>query len=104
MRRHNGKFGFEASCPMLLPSVMSISTPRCAASSTRLASRCRCFSRNTWQTSGLLAKSGKNSAALRFAAATKVTPWRGVLLGLFLYLLYAAAILVGLPGLLGGIS
>lgn len=38
---------------------------------------------------------------LGFAAATKLTAWRGVLLGLFLYLLFAAAILVGLPGLIG---
>jgi hypothetical protein len=38
---------------------------------------------------------------LGFAAATKLTPWRGVLLGLFLYVLFAAAILVGLPGMMG---
>ncbi len=41
---------------------------------------------------------------LGFAAATKLSPWRGVLLGLFLYALFAAAILVGLPGLMMGES
>ncbi|MBS1153791.1 MAG: hypothetical protein H6Q89_5489, partial [Myxococcaceae bacterium] len=38
---------------------------------------------------------------LGFAAATKLSPWRGVLLGLLLYVLFAAAILVGLPGMIG---
>lgn len=39
---------------------------------------------------------------LGFAAATKISSWRGLGLGLFLYLLFAAAVLVGLPGLTGG--
>ena len=38
---------------------------------------------------------------LGFAAATRLSPWRGVLLGLLLYVLFAAAILVGLPGMIG---
>lgn len=41
---------------------------------------------------------------LGFAASTKLSPWRGVLLGLLLYVLFAAAILVGLPGLMGGMK
>ncbi len=36
-----------------------------------------------------------------FGAATKLPTWKGVLLGLFLYVLFAAAALVGLPGLAG---
>lgn len=39
---------------------------------------------------------------LGFAAATKMSAWRGVWLALGLYALYAAAILVGLPGMMGG--
>ncbi len=39
---------------------------------------------------------------LGFAAATGLTAWRGVLVGLLLYVLFAAAILVGLPGMVGG--
>lgn len=39
---------------------------------------------------------------LGFSAATKLTPWKGVLLGLFLYVLFAAAFMVGMPGLAGG--
>lgn len=38
---------------------------------------------------------------LGIAAATKVKPWRGLLDGLLLYALFAAAVLVGLPGLMG---
>ncbi len=38
---------------------------------------------------------------LGFASAAKLSPWRGVGLGLLLYVLFAAAILVGLPGLMG---
>lgn len=41
---------------------------------------------------------------LGFAASTKLSPWRGVLLGLFLYVLFAAAILIGLPGMMGGMK
>ena len=41
---------------------------------------------------------------LGFAASVKLAPWRGVLLGLLLYALFAAAILVGLPGILGGMK
>jgi hypothetical protein len=36
---------------------------------------------------------------LGFAAASKWTPWKGALFGLFLYLLFAAVFFVGLPGL-----
>jgi hypothetical protein len=39
---------------------------------------------------------------LGFAAAAKLKPWQGLVLGLFLYTLFAAAILIGLPGLMGG--
>lgn len=39
---------------------------------------------------------------LGFAASTKMSAGRGVLLGLLLYVLFAAAILVGLPGMMGG--
>ncbi len=45
---------------------------------------------NLW-TAGLL--------GLGIAAATKVKPWRGLLDGLVLYVLFAAAVLVGLPGM-----
>lgn len=41
---------------------------------------------------------------LGFAAATRLPAGRGVLLGLLLYLLYAAAVLVGLAGLVGGMT
>lgn len=37
---------------------------------------------------------------LGFAAASKWSPWKGALFGLFLYALFAAAFLVGLPGLM----
>lgn len=37
---------------------------------------------------------------LGFAAASQWKPWKGALLGLFLYLLFASAFLVGLPGLM----
>ena len=36
---------------------------------------------------------------LGFAAASKWSPWKGALFGLFLYILFAAAFFVGLPGL-----
>ncbi len=36
---------------------------------------------------------------LGFAAASKWSPWKGALFGLFLYVLFAAAVFVGLPGL-----
>jgi hypothetical protein len=36
---------------------------------------------------------------LGFAAASKWSPWKGALFGLFLYVLFASAFLVGLPGL-----
>ncbi len=36
---------------------------------------------------------------LGFAAASKWTPWKGALFGLFLYVLFASAFMVGLPGL-----
>lgn len=36
---------------------------------------------------------------LGFAAASKWSPWKGALFGLFLYVLFAAAFFVGLPGL-----
>ncbi len=36
---------------------------------------------------------------LGFAAASKWSPWKGALFGLFLYVLFAAAFMVGLPGL-----
>lgn len=39
---------------------------------------------------------------LGFAAASKWTPWKGALFGLFLYVLFAAAFYVGLPGLTPG--
>ena len=39
---------------------------------------------------------------LGFAAATKISAGKGLLLGLFLYVLFAAAVLVGLPGMIGG--
>ncbi len=39
---------------------------------------------------------------LGFAASVKIPAWKGVLFGLLLYVLYAAAILIGLPGVLGG--
>ena len=39
---------------------------------------------------------------LGFAATTKLSARRGLLAGLVLYLLFASAVLVGLPGLLGG--
>ncbi len=35
-----------------------------------------------------------------FAAASKWSPWKGALFGLFLYVLFAAAFYVGLPGLM----
>jgi hypothetical protein len=35
-----------------------------------------------------------------FAAASKWSPWKGALFGLFLYVLFAAAFFVGLPGLM----
>jgi len=37
---------------------------------------------------------------LGFAAATKWKPWRGAALGVFLYVLFAGAFLIGLPGLM----
>lgn len=37
---------------------------------------------------------------LGFAAASKWSPWKGALFGLFLYVLFAAAFVVGLPGLM----
>ena len=39
---------------------------------------------------------------LGFAAASSWRPWKGALFGLFMYLLFAGAFLVGLPGLMGG--
>ena len=36
---------------------------------------------------------------LGFAAASKWSPWKGALFGLFLYVLFASAFMVGLPGL-----
>lgn len=39
---------------------------------------------------------------LGFSAATQLAPWRGLLLGLFLYLLFACAVFIGLPGLMAG--
>ncbi len=39
---------------------------------------------------------------LGFAAATKIGSGKGLVLGLFFYVLFAAAVLVGLPGLTGG--
>lgn len=39
---------------------------------------------------------------LGFAAASKWAPWKGALFGLFLYVLFAAAFFVGLPGLSSG--
>jgi Yip1 domain len=40
---------------------------------------------------------------LGFAAATRWAPWKGALFGLLLYVLFASAFLVGLPGLLAGV-
>lgn len=37
---------------------------------------------------------------LGFAAASRWSPWKGALFGLFLYVLFAAAFFVGLPGLM----
>jgi hypothetical protein len=37
---------------------------------------------------------------LGFAAATKWKPWRGALLGVVLYALFAGAFLIGLPGMM----
>jgi hypothetical protein len=37
-----------------------------------------------------------------FSAATKWSPWKGALLGLFLYVLFAGAFLIGVPGLMAG--
>jgi hypothetical protein len=37
---------------------------------------------------------------LGFAAATKWKPWRGALLGVVLYALFAGAFMIGLPGLM----
>ncbi|MFZ5442707.1 MAG: YIP1 family protein [Myxococcota bacterium] len=39
---------------------------------------------------------------LGFAAASKWSPWKGALFGLFLYVLFAAAFFVGLPGMSPG--
>jgi hypothetical protein len=39
---------------------------------------------------------------LGFAAATRWAPWKGALFGLLLYVLFASAFLVGLPGLSSG--
>ena len=39
---------------------------------------------------------------LGFASSAKISAGKGLLLGLFLYVLFAAAVLVGLPGLAGG--
>jgi len=36
---------------------------------------------------------------LGFASASQMKPWKGVLLGLFLYVLFAGVFLVGLPGM-----
>ncbi|MDP2273265.1 MAG: YIP1 family protein [Archangium sp.] len=41
---------------------------------------------------------------LGFAAASKWAPWKGALFGLFLYVLFAAAFFVGLPGLTEGMG
>ncbi len=41
---------------------------------------------------------------LGFAAASKWAPWKGALFGLFLYVLFAAAFFVGLPGLMEGMG
>ncbi len=41
---------------------------------------------------------------LGFAAASKWAPWKGALFGLFLYVLFAAAFFVGLPGLAEGMG
>lgn len=37
---------------------------------------------------------------LGFSAATKWSPWKGALLGLFLYVLFAGAFLIGVPGMM----
>lgn len=37
---------------------------------------------------------------LGFSAATKWSPWKGALLGLFLYALFAGAFLIGVPGMM----
>jgi hypothetical protein len=37
---------------------------------------------------------------LGFAAASKWSPWKGALFGLFLYVLFACAFIIGLPGLM----
>ena len=37
---------------------------------------------------------------LGFAAASKWSPWKGALFGLFLYVLFAAAFFVGVPGMM----
>jgi hypothetical protein len=47
---------------------------------------------------------GAGLMGLGFASATKLKPWQGVLLALFLYALFAGAFLVGLPGLAGGMG
>lgn len=39
---------------------------------------------------------------LGFASASKWSPWKGALFGLLLYVLFAAAFFVGLPGLMAG--
>lgn len=39
---------------------------------------------------------------LGFASATQMKPWKGLLLGLFLYALFACAVFIGLPGLMAG--
>lgn len=39
---------------------------------------------------------------LGFAAASRWSPWKGALFGFFLYVLFASAFFVGLPGLEGG--
>jgi hypothetical protein len=41
---------------------------------------------------------------LGFAAASKWNPWKGALFGLFLYVLFACAFLIGLPGLAAGMG
>ncbi len=41
---------------------------------------------------------------LGFAAASKWAPWKGALFGLFLYVLFASAFFVGLPGLAEGMG
>lgn len=39
---------------------------------------------------------------LGFSSATQLTPWKGLLLGLVLYVLFACAVFIGLPGLMAG--